>query len=134
MIFAVACKIFADTCKNNEFASKSCGIYSTTPAKINRSCGIYSTTFWKYCRSCGKNPQFLQYSLINWKFSNEKSFIGTYIQQVTYNQETDKLRNLNIKNKENDYEVMQNKYSRNDKDNEDIYVNATIKIFICEDI
>ena len=28
LIFAGACKIFADTCKNNEFASNSCGIYS----------------------------------------------------------------------------------------------------------
>jgi len=44
-IFAGAYKIFVDTCKNNGFGSKSCGIYSTTPAKINRSCGIYSTTF-----------------------------------------------------------------------------------------
>jgi hypothetical protein len=45
LIFAGSCKIFADTCKNNGFASKSCGIYSTTPGKINRRCGIYSTNF-----------------------------------------------------------------------------------------
>jgi len=45
LIFECSCKKFAETFKNNGFASKSCGIYSTTPAKINRSCGIYSTTF-----------------------------------------------------------------------------------------